>query len=380
VLKDVLRGRGIRLMFLNACESARSSRADYNKGVAPGLVADGVPAVLANQYSVLDRAATVFSQHFYWCLAQGLTLGDAMRESRIALKYSGGDLISWAVPVLFARNPDARLCEKRPAGDVPFSVLPGVFATATASASRQPAEQADGSTVEAPPARRYGIALWDITDSFNELDDTIARLNAAQDMFEFFMVNLSVPYGTWRVEKNQFEGVAYLSAERVARRLRNVLPTLNADYLYCVTDRPLADKTTYNLYFWADEESGYRINLISTWGFQPPLRGTRFNQALANVVAGSLAYALSGVEVDEDTKGSLFYANNERDMRYITGRLSIPRADRRELKKSLPADELTAVEALSAVFHDNQPPLPLPKPRRKPRAAAPRKRRKPIRK
>ena len=97
-------------MFLNACLSARGATADYNKGVAPGLVADGVPAVVANQYSVLDRSATRFSQHFYWCLAQGLSLGDAAREARIALSYSGGGLIGWGVPVLFARDPDAILC------------------------------------------------------------------------------------------------------------------------------------------------------------------------------------------------------------------------------------------------------------------------------
>ena len=101
-------------------------RADYNKGVAPGLVADGVPAVVANQYSVLDRSATTFAQHFYWCLRRGCRWETRAREGRIALNYSGGGLIDWAVPVLFARDPDAVLRRQRR----------GTTATARRAASR----------------------------------------------------------------------------------------------------------------------------------------------------------------------------------------------------------------------------------------------------
>ena len=75
-------------MFLNACESGRGGRADFNKGVAQSLVAHGLPALVANQYSVLDSSATSFAQHFYWSLAQGMSIGQAAREARIAVNYS----------------------------------------------------------------------------------------------------------------------------------------------------------------------------------------------------------------------------------------------------------------------------------------------------
>jgi CHAT domain len=111
---EILCRRGIRLVFLNACETGRGEargtprqKADFNRGIAPALVANGVPAVVANQFSVRDDAATEFSQHFYWSLAQGATFGSAAREARIAVNYSTShDTIDWAVPVVYARDPE----------------------------------------------------------------------------------------------------------------------------------------------------------------------------------------------------------------------------------------------------------------------------------
>ena len=110
-VREIFCRRGLSLVFLNACESGRGGRADFNKGVAQSLVAHGLPALVANQYSVLDSSATSFAQHFYWSLAQGLSLGQAAREARIAVNYSlHGELIDWAVPVLYARDPGMTLC------------------------------------------------------------------------------------------------------------------------------------------------------------------------------------------------------------------------------------------------------------------------------
>ena len=110
-VREIFCKRGLSLVFLNACESGRGGRADFNKGVAQSLVAHGLPALVANQYSVLDSSATSFAQHFYWSLAQGLSIGQSAREARIAVNYSlHGELIDWAVPVLYARDPGMTLC------------------------------------------------------------------------------------------------------------------------------------------------------------------------------------------------------------------------------------------------------------------------------
>jgi hypothetical protein len=105
-LRQVLCRRGLRLAFLNACESGRGGRTDWTRGVAPALVAAGLPAVVANQYSVLDRAATTFARELYASLASGRPIGDAAREARIAVgRETAPDAIDWAVPVVFARAP-----------------------------------------------------------------------------------------------------------------------------------------------------------------------------------------------------------------------------------------------------------------------------------
>jgi hypothetical protein len=104
--RQIVCRRGLRLVFLNACETGRGGRSDWNRGVAPALVAAGLPAVVANQYSVLDAAATAFAADFYAQLARGKPLADAAREARLAVgREQGTSGIDWAVPVLFARDP-----------------------------------------------------------------------------------------------------------------------------------------------------------------------------------------------------------------------------------------------------------------------------------
>jgi hypothetical protein len=110
----LLAGRGLKLVVLNACETGRGGRTDFLRGVAPALLAGGVPAVLANQYKVLDSSATAFARHLYWALAKGQSLGEAAREARVAVSYAkGAEPMDWAVPVLYARDTSLVFC--RPA-------------------------------------------------------------------------------------------------------------------------------------------------------------------------------------------------------------------------------------------------------------------------
>lgn len=103
-LRRIMCRRGIRLISLNACETGHGGRTDFSCGIAQTLIAGGMPAVVANQYPVLDVSATHFSQHFYWALALGRSIGDAAREARVAVNYSiSGEAIDWAMPVVFAR-------------------------------------------------------------------------------------------------------------------------------------------------------------------------------------------------------------------------------------------------------------------------------------
>jgi hypothetical protein len=105
-VRQLLCGRGLRLVFLNACETGRGGRVEWNRGLAPALVAAGLPAVVANQYPVEDVAATAFARELYAQLGAGSALGDAAREARVAVgRDLGTGSLGWAVPVVFARDP-----------------------------------------------------------------------------------------------------------------------------------------------------------------------------------------------------------------------------------------------------------------------------------
>jgi CHAT domain-containing protein len=117
-LREILSGRKIRVVFLNACDTGRSvtsgSRLSTIAGTAQDLFGRGVPNVVANQLKVGDKAAATFAKAFYGYLAHGLTIAQATREARIACSYRPGmQSIDWAVPVVYARDADDALVEGR---------------------------------------------------------------------------------------------------------------------------------------------------------------------------------------------------------------------------------------------------------------------------
>ncbi|MDR7419080.1 MAG: CHAT domain-containing protein [Armatimonadota bacterium] len=117
----------MRLVVLNACEGARSSRADPFSGVAQRLVRQGVPSVVAMQFEITDRAAIAFAHEFYRATSDGYPVEAAVAEGRKALATSGPEL-EWGIPVLHLRAPDGHIFRVDEAGatrPVPATV-PGV--------------------------------------------------------------------------------------------------------------------------------------------------------------------------------------------------------------------------------------------------------------
>lgn len=97
--------RQLRVVVLNACQGAQTSTKNPFAGTAPRLVQAGVPAVLAMQYAITDRAALDFSSELYRTLADGYPIDAAMNEARRAV-YSNGNPVEWGTPVLFMRAED----------------------------------------------------------------------------------------------------------------------------------------------------------------------------------------------------------------------------------------------------------------------------------
>ena len=102
--------RSLRLVVLNACEGARTSQEDPYAGVAQTLVLQGIPAVIAMQFEIIETAAITFAQEFYGAVADGFPVDAAVSEARKAIFATGND-VEWGTPVLYMRTPQGVIFE-----------------------------------------------------------------------------------------------------------------------------------------------------------------------------------------------------------------------------------------------------------------------------
>jgi len=331
-VREIFRGRGLSLVFLNACESGRGGSADFNKGVAQSLVSHGLPALVANQYSVLDSSATSFAQHFYWSLAQGNSLGQSAREARIAVNYSlHGEPIDWAVPVLYARNPNATLCAP------------------PASPRRVPSTSARSLTRRSTESRVARIAVWDMDNVFPALDSTLREMTRAQAVFGFDLVDLSVPLGVWDLDSEK--GTPYLWAERLAHRLQRTAMELGVEVLACVTRHWMRDDDWLNIYNWWPENGQPPILIFSVAGFDAMApEGPETNRAIANATVCGLAGFYGDVgSHDRGAKDCPMAFNEGREFKYVAGPLKFDASCRKLLRPRLGA-KFDALETLLKTF------------------------------
>jgi hypothetical protein len=113
----------LRLAVLNGCHTARYSNQkglDPFDGVAPATLLAGLPAVVATQYQVSDRAAIAFSRAFYTRLAAGDSIEEAVSDGRQIIHAAAPRSPEWATPVLFLRGKNGRLfIPRKPGGRDP---------------------------------------------------------------------------------------------------------------------------------------------------------------------------------------------------------------------------------------------------------------------
>jgi formylglycine-generating enzyme required for sulfatase activity len=96
----------LRLAVINACESAQSSRRDMFASIAASLLRSGLPAVIAMQQEITDRASIEFTTTFYEAIADGMPLDTAMSEARVSVCVAYNDCVEWGTPVLYLHAPD----------------------------------------------------------------------------------------------------------------------------------------------------------------------------------------------------------------------------------------------------------------------------------
>jgi len=101
--------RSLRLVILNACESAYLEGNDPFASTAATLVRAGVPAVVAMQFEITDGAAVELAQVFYESLADNLPVDAALAEARKAIDLAVSNTVEWGTPVLYTHAPDGQI-------------------------------------------------------------------------------------------------------------------------------------------------------------------------------------------------------------------------------------------------------------------------------
>jgi formylglycine-generating enzyme required for sulfatase activity len=92
----------LRLVLLNACEGARGDSSSPFASVAQALVKARIPAVVAMQFAISDRAALSFSRYFYDAIAAREPVDRAISEARHAMAVE--QISEWGTPVLAMRS------------------------------------------------------------------------------------------------------------------------------------------------------------------------------------------------------------------------------------------------------------------------------------
>ena len=150
----------LRLVMLNSCEGARTSRLDPFAGSAQSLVQQGIPAVVAMQFEISDEVAIVIAHEFYTALAAGYPVDAALAEARKAA-FTGGNSAEWGIPVLYLRSADGRIFGVTPP---PQPAVPAQAMPAEPSKSAPVQQAALRTAVDRPAgptraARRWALPL-----------------------------------------------------------------------------------------------------------------------------------------------------------------------------------------------------------------------------
>lgn len=96
------RAQQLRLVVLNLCSGARSTRSEPFSGLAQALIGRGIPAVVAMQDQVTDMASTLFSPALLECISSNKTIDEAVSTARQRVsEIPGHTAIEWTTPALF---------------------------------------------------------------------------------------------------------------------------------------------------------------------------------------------------------------------------------------------------------------------------------------
>lgn len=115
----------MRLVVLNNCEGAATSGSDPFAGSAQSLLRKGLPAIVAMQFEITDRAAIAFARGFYTSLGNGFPVDAALAEARKFIR-NGPTQIEFGSPVLYMSAEDGAIFTRPDEKELPEEDHPEV--------------------------------------------------------------------------------------------------------------------------------------------------------------------------------------------------------------------------------------------------------------
>ena len=147
---------GADLVVLSACRSAGGVvvGGEGVQGLTAPLLQAGARSVVATQWRIRDRGTVAFVEDFYDAMAGGRTVGDALRDAKLAAIRRGAPPGEWAAFTLVG-DPLVRLPLRRPPPAVPWLAVALTLVLGVAAAG---AVRYSSRTRSARAAERRSVA------------------------------------------------------------------------------------------------------------------------------------------------------------------------------------------------------------------------------
>lgn len=115
-LSQLLAAAKTKVAVLSACDSGKFSSTNPFGGVATSLAGNGIPAVIASQFRLLDRSALPLIKEVYRSLLEGQEIDDGVYQARQSILLdSGFENRDWGAIVLFLRGENGTVFRREEA-------------------------------------------------------------------------------------------------------------------------------------------------------------------------------------------------------------------------------------------------------------------------
>lgn len=252
----MLANKKIRLVFLNGCETGRSSKnADpARSSIAAALLARGTPAVIATQFSIPDVTAHFLSSMTYNSLLTGKPLVEAMLDGRRSTRFSDRSKITdWGIPVLYTSDPKLVIFPKQKGkhgrkwmGEYNDALRSDdvLKALEMTTSPHFPSVTVERTAIPEKKKRaRMRVALVDFDAKVGFLPDLVEQVNNVQHYYNFEVNYFPLPSGAIRTDLiSEDDEVLYpqLYLPYVEDYLVNAPSTLGVEKVCCLTQCRIA--------------------------------------------------------------------------------------------------------------------------------------------